>query len=91
MDLGCAPVQFGPDEGLRFGWFHPPQGEWRRTGVVLCNPIGDDLVRAHRPLRHLAERLASAGFAVLRFDFDGTGHSAGSERDTGRGPGCVCQ
>ncbi len=47
---------------------------------MICNPIGDDAVRAHRPLRHLAERLARAGFAVLRFDFHGTGDSAGDER-----------
>ena len=53
-------------------------------GVVLCNPIGDDLIRAHRALRHLAETLAEAGFAVLRFDFDGTGDSAGDERDPDR-------
>jgi dienelactone hydrolase len=53
-------------------------------GVVLCNPIGDDLIRAHRALRHLAENLAEAGFAVLRFDFDGTGDSAGDERDPDR-------
>ncbi len=47
---------------------------------MVCNPIGDDYVRAHRTLRHLAERLAVAGFPVLRFDFHGTGDSAGDER-----------
>ena len=30
--------------------------------MVLCNPLGDDLIRAHRPFRHLAEELAAAGF-----------------------------
>ena len=45
----------------------------RATGVLLCNPLGDDLIRAHRPFRHLAEDLSAAGFPVLRFDFDGTG------------------
>jgi dienelactone hydrolase len=84
MALGCAPIQFGPDEAIRFGWYHAPVGKWRRSGVVICNPIGDDYVRAHRPLRHLAERLAAAGFAVLRFDFHGTGDSSGTERDPGR-------
>jgi len=53
-------------------------------GVVLCNPIGDDFIRAHRAFRHLAEALSSAGFSVLRFDFDGTGDSAGDERDPDR-------
>jgi pimeloyl-ACP methyl ester carboxylesterase len=52
--------------------------------VVLCYPVGDDLIRAHRTLRHLAEELAAVGLPVLRFDFDGTGDSAGDERDPGR-------
>jgi len=57
----------------------------RRTGgIVICNPIGDDLCRAHRPLRHLAERLAAAGFPVLRFDYRGTGDSSGDEHESGR-------
>src|SRR5262249_19306178 len=42
------------------------------------------IVRAHRSLRHLAEDLCAAGFAVLRFDFHSTGDSAGTERDPGR-------
>jgi alpha-beta hydrolase superfamily lysophospholipase len=77
------PLHFGPD-GVLFGWFHPPRAPARNTGVVLCNPIGDDDVRAHRALRHLAEHLSRAGFSVLRFDFRGTGDSAGSERDPAR-------
>jgi alpha-beta hydrolase superfamily lysophospholipase len=78
------PLFFGPDGRVLFGWFHPPQAPSRRTGVVLCNPIGDDYVRAHRALRHLAEHLSRAGFSVLRFDFRGTGDSAGSEHDPAR-------
>ena len=39
-----------------------------RYGVVLCNPIGTDQTRSDRTYRHLAERLAAAGFACLRFD-----------------------
>ncbi|HEX3344278.1 MAG TPA: alpha/beta hydrolase, partial [Polyangiaceae bacterium] len=51
---------------------------------MLCNPIGDDAIRAHRPLRRLAERLVTAGFAVLRFDYHGTGDSEGDERQPER-------
>jgi pimeloyl-ACP methyl ester carboxylesterase len=51
---------------------------------VLCSPIGDDDLRAHRPIRHLAERLAARGFDVLRFDFHGTGDSSGDERAADR-------
>ena len=81
---GRRPFLFGPPERPRFGWHHPPVGASRACGVVVCNPIGDDAIRAHRALRHLAERLAAAGFAVLRFDFDGTGDSSGDEREPGR-------
>jgi dienelactone hydrolase len=70
-----------------FGWYHPPAGVRRAGGIVICNPIGDDLCRAHRPLRHLAQRLAAAGFPVLRFDYRGTGDSAGDEHEAARVPG----
>jgi alpha-beta hydrolase superfamily lysophospholipase len=80
----ASPISFGAEPRPLFGWFHPPWPPAQRRGVVVCNPIGDDAVRSHRVLRHLAERLQRAGFAVLRFDFDGTGDSAGDERDPDR-------
>ena len=84
-NLAKDPVYFGAPERPMFGFYHPPAGSRvRGMGVLLCNPLGDDLIRAHRPYRHLAEELASAGFPVLRFDFDGTGDSAGDERDPNR-------
>ena len=81
----AVPLHFGPSERWLFGWYHPPASTAlmsapRSAGVVLCNPIGDDFIRSHRTFRHLAERLASIGFAVLRFDFHGTGDSSGDER-----------
>jgi alpha-beta hydrolase superfamily lysophospholipase len=82
---GFVPIYFGPAERQRFGLYHPAAGNAARAlGVVLCNPVGDDLIRAHRTLRHMAEDLAAVGLPVLRFDFDGTGDSAGDERDPGR-------
>src|SRR5579871_3287675 len=85
VTLGKVPLYFGAPERPLFGFFHPAGGARPRSvGVLLCNPIGDDLMRAHRPFRHLAESLAAAGFPVLRFDFDGAGDSAGDERDPAR-------
>src|SRR4051812_19656384 len=85
LDRRPVPVHFGEPAAPLFGMYHAGRAAAsRRCGVVLCNPIGDDLVRAHRTLRHLAERLAEAGFPVLRFDFHGTGDSGGDERDPAR-------
>src|SRR3954462_10141032 len=73
-NLAKVPLYFGAPERPLFGFYHPPAGSRvRATGVLLCNPLGDDLIRAHRPFRHLAEDLSAAGFPVLRFDFDGVG------------------
>ena len=86
--MHATSFYFGPTSSKTretFGWFHPAEeSSFRGVGVVLCNPIGDDDIRAHRTLRHLAERLSKLGFAVLRFDFRGTGDSMGSEGDPDR-------
>jgi alpha-beta hydrolase superfamily lysophospholipase len=54
------------------------------VGVILCNPLGHEALSAHRTYRHLAERLAEAGFDALRFDYAGTGDSSGSMEQPGR-------
>lgn len=79
-----TPLWFGPDDRPLFGWLHLPEGGTARAGVVLCQPVGYEYVIAHRTFRVLAERLAAAGFAALRFDYDGTGDSAGDHRDPDR-------
>jgi exosortase A-associated hydrolase 2 len=68
---------FGPSSSYLFGAYHPPQGVARREGIVLCYPFGQEYMRAHRAFRRLAINLAAQGFAVLRFDYRGTGDSAG--------------
>ncbi len=49
--------------------------------MVLCNPWGQEFVRAHRSISQLALRLARRGFPVLRFDYYGTGDSCGEDAD----------
>ncbi|CAO3380526.1 alpha/beta fold hydrolase [Azospirillum argentinense] len=73
----ATPVLF---EGC-FGWLHPAAG---RRGVVLCAPYGGEALATHRAWRRFAERLAAAGLQVLRFDYPGTGNSAGDEGDPAR-------
>ncbi|MGZ3449425.1 MAG: alpha/beta fold hydrolase [Polyangiales bacterium] len=90
-DLSCAPLvnffHFGQgsanaESGL-FGSFHPSQASAPKpTAVLLCNPFGEEAVRAHRIYRVLANRLSRAGHAVLRFDYLGTGDSSGSAEET---------
>jgi alpha-beta hydrolase superfamily lysophospholipase len=76
-------ISFGRGELPRlFGWLHRPgNAPLRRCGVVLCNPFAYDALGPHRSYRLFAETLAEAGFATLRFDYDGTGDSAGDDAD----------
>jgi alpha-beta hydrolase superfamily lysophospholipase len=76
------PFFFGRSEAPLFGMHHPPaSGAPRRGAAVLCHPFGAEYMRAHRSMRELASRLAQAGFHVLRFDYFGTGDSAGEGED----------
>lgn len=77
---------FGPPARPLSGWYHPasPGIPSRSTGVVLCAPLGYEAMCAYRSLRHFAVAAASAGFPTLRFDYDGTGDSAGEDLDPDR-------
>ena len=71
------PLFFRESEVPLFGCYHAPPGlPVRSTAVLLCAPHGHEYTRAHRAFRFLAERLASAGFPTLRFDYRGCGDSA---------------
>lgn len=78
------PVWFGDDARPLFGFYHPPSRDNARTAVVLCNPFGHEAMSSHRAYLALASRLANAGFPTLRFDYDGTGDSAGGAQDPER-------
>jgi pimeloyl-ACP methyl ester carboxylesterase len=73
---------FGPPARRLFGVFdEPPPGRPGELGAVLCYPHGSDYDSAFRSYRLLASRLAKAGVQVLRFDYLGTGDSAGDADD----------
>ena len=72
------PFFFGDSAKRLYGVYHPPRSASPRdTGVVLCYPFGQEYMRAHRAFRQLTMLLSKAGFHVLRFDYFGTGDSAG--------------
>jgi amino acid adenylation domain-containing protein len=77
-----VPVRFGPAGRELVGLYQPPSGGVdRRKACLLCNPFGQEAVRSHRVFRILADRLARAGFHVMRFDYFGTGDSAGADEE----------
>ena len=80
-----TPLYFGHASRPLFGWYHEPAGKVRSAlAMVICPPLGHEYVNSHRSLRHLADRCAAAGLPTLRFDYDGTGNSAGADEDPGR-------
>lgn len=74
-----VPFHFGADAEL-FGLYHPVATPATKA-VLLCPPLGQDLIRCHRLYRQLAQALAAAGLPVLRFDYYGSGDSAGRSAD----------
>ncbi|MFO1378710.1 MAG: alpha/beta hydrolase [Steroidobacteraceae bacterium] len=78
------PFYFGTSGRRLFG-IHAAarQGAPRSAvrAVLLCPPWGQEYLRVHRSMRHLADLLAAAGCDVLRFDYFGTGDSAGDVQD----------
>jgi len=77
------PIFFGPNERSCAGWLHRT-AKASRSGVVICSPLGYEAICAHRSVRRFAEAFAEAGAPTLRFDYDGTGDSAGDDTDAGR-------
>lgn len=76
----ARPIRFGPPGHELFAMLHTPSGSAvARPGVVLCPPLGQETIRAHRTFKVLAERLARAGHTVLRLDYFGSGDSDGDD------------
>lgn len=70
---------FGPPESPLFGVLHLPTGDTIRDAVLMCGSLGKEGSDAGRLQRIMATDLARRGFAVLRFDYLGTGDSAYSQ------------
>ncbi len=69
---------FGPSSAPLYGVYCPARPDRDRgEGIVFCYPFGQEYMRSHRPIRQLAINLADMGYHVLRFDYRGTGDSAG--------------
>jgi pimeloyl-ACP methyl ester carboxylesterase len=74
-----TPFFFGTGQRRLFGIYNPARasGGGAVRAAVLCAPWGPEYLHSHRSLRQLAARLSLAGFHTLRFDYFGTGDSAG--------------
>jgi pimeloyl-ACP methyl ester carboxylesterase len=73
---------FGSADRQLFGVYHASHSSVPERGAaVLCPPWGPEYIASHRVLRRLAVMLSERGYHVLRFDYFGTGDSAGSRED----------
>lgn len=77
------PFFFESGNGNLFGVYHPSADPMSRKSVVICPPIYQEYFRTYRLLSRLAERWAAKGYHVLRFDYFGTGDSAGEASEGG--------
>ena len=75
-----TPFYFGMRQRRLFGIYEPARTSSAHA-AVLCNPWGNEYIHAYRSLRQLALLLTIAGFHILRFDYYGTGDSAGDMID----------
>ncbi len=82
--MTARALWFGPASRPLFGWLHLPDDGVVRGAAVLCPALGLEGVCAHRTFQRLADGLAARGVAALRFDYDGTGDSAGAQDDPDR-------
>ncbi|MFO0668246.1 MAG: alpha/beta fold hydrolase [Polyangiaceae bacterium] len=81
----ARPVWFGDEGAALFGWFHPAAGDTPADAVVvMCSPFGYDALSTYFAHKKLAEHIALGGVATFRFDYYGTGDSAGDDEGPNR-------
>jgi pimeloyl-ACP methyl ester carboxylesterase len=72
------PFFFGPSHQQQlFGVYEPATTARSQRGAVICYPWAREYLLAYPTLRLLTRTLAERGWHVLRFDYLGTGDSAG--------------
>lgn len=77
-----SPFFFGTSKRRLFGVYHAAHTSKATVrAVVLCQPWAHEYIYAHRSMVRLANSLADSGYHVLRFDYFGTGDSAGDSTD----------
>jgi alpha/beta superfamily hydrolase len=77
------PLLIGDSARPLHAVFTAAAGKRRRRAAVFCPPFGAEYARTHRAGRMLAQRLAANGVDTLRFDYYGTGDSAGEDHEFG--------
>lgn len=69
---------FGDTTEQLYGVMQEPQGTLIRDfALLICYPYGQEYMITHRALRTLSINMARAGVPSMRFDYAGTGDSAG--------------
>ncbi len=80
---GAQPLWLTRNRWPLFGWVHQPETR-PRAAVVLCPPLLGEHAAAYDLHREMAELLAPRGVLVVRFDYEGTGDSAGPSGGSAR-------
>jgi len=73
-------VSFSSEGEILFGALHLPETR-PAAGLVMCHGFTGHKAEAHRLFVKAAREFAQHGLAALRFDFRGSGDSAGEFRD----------
>lgn len=71
----------GPPAQQLYACLHLAPAASLEFAALLLGTWGRELHRSHRMLRALADRLAMRGVPTLRFDWQGSGDSAGADTD----------
>ncbi len=70
-------LYFGDSAQPVYGVVHEPASATRSSAIVIHQPLGHEYFRTHRALTLLADQLSALGYYVMRYDYLGSGDSAG--------------